>query len=175
MLTFGLGGARWSFRILGDEIRETSAARQTHAPGGAGLGLHGQHCHSGRGVATGSHSALTRGLGGMAKQAAGAGGPGWTAGGRRAGGSGSASWTASSGNTLCAEAVQDSPLGLRQSSHSHTARCRAAPDSWPSRNASRSQAIVSRDGKRRALPALPPFYTGHRPCVDCVRSLGKSH
>ncbi len=32
----------------------------------------------------------------------------------------------------------------------------------------------SPDGKRGALPALPPFYAEHRPRITCVRSLGLS-
>ena len=58
-----LDGAGWAARILGGETRETSAARQTHASGGTGLGLHGQRCHSGHCVANGSHSAVTHWLG----------------------------------------------------------------------------------------------------------------
>ena len=96
-------------------------------------------------------------------------GPGWTA-----GGSGSSSRAAGEDSTLRAEAVQSSPLGLRQFSRSHTPRPSAARDSWPGRNASRSQAIVSLDGECRALPALPLLYTEDRRCVSSVRSPGKA-
>ena len=60
MLTCGLAGAGWASRILGGETRETSAARQTRASGGTGLGLHGQRCHCGHGVAHGAHAAVTQ-------------------------------------------------------------------------------------------------------------------
>ena len=47
----------------GGETRKTSAARQTHASGGTGLGLHGRRCHSGHCVAHGTHAAVTQWLG----------------------------------------------------------------------------------------------------------------
>ena len=64
MLTFGHDGAGWASRILGGgETRQTSAARQTHASGGTGLGQHGRRCHSGHCVAHGTHAAVTQWLG----------------------------------------------------------------------------------------------------------------
>ena len=90
-----------------------------------------------------------------------AGGPGW------AGGSGRSSWPASSGSTLRAEAVQYSPLGLRQSSRSHTPRPRAARDSWPSCNASRSQAIVCGRKMRSPTRTTPVLHRTPRQCQVC--------
>ncbi len=90
-----------------------------------------------------------------------AGGPGW------ADGSGRFSWAASAGSTLRAEAVQYSPLGLRQSSRSHTPRPRAVCDSWPSCKASRSQAIVCGRKMRSPTRTPPVLHRTPRRCQVC--------
>ena len=63
MLTFGFGGVGWAAPRLGDETSETSAARQPHAAGEAGLILHGPRCDCGHPIANASHSGATQWLG----------------------------------------------------------------------------------------------------------------
>ena len=63
MLTFGLDDAGWTFRILQSEKRQTGAVRQTQASGGTGLGLPGQRCPAGHGVAQGAPAAVTQWMG----------------------------------------------------------------------------------------------------------------